>query len=220
MPMVSSEIRAILPVWAVALLLPIPMVTFWQEGPGRDFAYAYLFLGCSIMTAERFRRPFDGGLEHQLTSHGTLGLWRARMLALALATASAVCVFTAFAWAITGQVDELVPLFANQAVLPSLGCVPFVALRVGNPYSAVLFTCVLLAAVKLAGCVVVVIVYGWNAQVAGHLSLPWEQPNLLVWLCLGGSLACSAALYPLGRRAFLKVETAAIPVGRSLGQGA
>jgi hypothetical protein len=125
------------------------------------------------------------------------------MTALGLAVAGAVGVFTAFAWAMIGRPDALVPLFAALAVVPTLCCVPFLAVVTGRPYAAVLFAALLLAAVKLAGCVVAVVVYGWNAQAEGHLALPWERPNLLVWLCLAGTMALSAVLYPLGRRAFL-----------------
>jgi hypothetical protein len=97
------------------------------------------------------------------------------------------------------------------AVVPALCCVPFLAIVTGRPYAAVLFAAFLLAAVKLAGCVVAVLVYGWNAQEEGHLTLPWERPNLLVWLCLAGAMALSAALYPLGRRAFLTQRMPAPP---------
>jgi hypothetical protein len=110
-----------------------------------------------------------------------------------------------------GRADALVPLFATLAVVPALCCVPFLAVTTGRPYAAVLFAALLLAAVKLAGCVVAVLVYGWNAQAEGHLTLPWERPNLLVWLCLAGAMALSAVLYPLGRRAFLTRTTPAPP---------
>jgi hypothetical protein len=89
------------------------------------------------------------------------------------------------------------------ALVPALCCVPYLAVVTGKPYAAVLFTVVLLAAVKLAGCVVAVLVYGWNAQAEGHLALPWERPNLLVCLCLAGAMVVSVVMYPLGRRAFL-----------------
>jgi hypothetical protein len=102
-----------------------------------------------------------------------------------------------------GRPDALVPLFAALAVVPALCCVPFLAVVAGKPYAAVLFTVFLLAAVKLAGCVVAVRVYGWNAQAEGHLTLPWDRPNLLVWLCLAGAMVMSVVTYPLGRRAFL-----------------
>jgi hypothetical protein len=49
MPTVCSELREMLPTWAVVVLLPAPVATFWHEGSGRDFAYAYLFLGCAIL---------------------------------------------------------------------------------------------------------------------------------------------------------------------------
>jgi hypothetical protein len=197
MPTVRSELREMLPTWAVAVLLPVPVATFWHEGSGRDFAYAYLFLGCAILAAERFGRADCQG------SPGGVRLWRAKMTALGLAMAAAASVFTAFAWAMVGQPDALVPLFAALAVVPALCCVPFLAIVTGRPYAAVLLAALLLAAVKLAGCVVAVFVYGWNAQAEGHLTLPWERPNLLVWLCLAGALVVSVVMYPLGRRAFL-----------------
>jgi hypothetical protein len=133
-------------------------------------------------------------------------LWRAKVTALGLAMAAAAGVFTAFAWAMLGQPDALVPLFAAMAVVPALGCVPFLAVVTGRPYAGVLFAALLLAAVKLLGCVVAVLVYGWNAQAEGHLALPWERPNLLVWLCLAGAMVVSVVMYPLGRRAFLAQE--------------
>jgi hypothetical protein len=186
-----------LPTWAVVVLLPVPVATFWHEGSGRDFAYAYLFLGCAILAAERFGRTACPA------SPGGVPLWRARVTALGLAMAAAAGVFTTFAWAMIGRPDPLVPLLAALAVVPALCCVPFLEVVTGRPYAAVLFAAFMLAAVKLAGCAVAVVVYGWNAQAEGHLTLPWERPNLLVWLCLAGAAALSAVLYPLGRRAFL-----------------
>jgi hypothetical protein len=196
-PTVRGELREMLPAWAVVVLLPVPVATFWHEGSGRDFAYAYLFLGCAILAAERFGRTACQ------SSAGDVPLWRAKVTALGLAMAAAAGVFTAFAWAMIGRPDALVPLFAALAVAPALCCVPFLAVVTGRPYAAVLFAALLMAAVKLFGCVVAVLVYGWNAQAEGHLALPWERPNLLVWLCLAGAMVVSAVMYPLGRRAFL-----------------
>jgi hypothetical protein len=197
MPTVRSELGEMLPTWAVVVLLPAPVATFWHDGSGRDIAYGYLFLGCAILAAERFGCTARQGIP------GGVPLWRVKMTALGLAVVGAVGVFTAFVWAMIGRPDALVPLFAALAVVPALCCVPFLAVVTGRPYAAVLFAALLLAAVKLAGCVVAVLVYGWNAQEEGHLTLPWERPNLLVWLCLAGAMVLSAVLYPLGRRAFL-----------------
>ena len=86
--MVRSELREMLPTWAVVVLLPVPVATFWQDGSGRAFAYAYLFLGCAILAAERFRPQASASARP----------WRARMGAVVLATGGAVAVFTAFVW--------------------------------------------------------------------------------------------------------------------------
>src|SRR5262245_46647051 len=139
-----------LPTWAVVVLLPVPLTTFWHEGPGRDFAYVYLFLGCAILAAERFGRTA------RPEGAGDVRLWRAKVTALGLAMAAAAGVFTAFAWAMIGRPDPLVPLLAALAVVPALCCVPLLAVVTGRPYAAVLFAALLLAAVKLAGCAVVV----------------------------------------------------------------
>ena len=200
---VSSELRALLPVWAVAVLLPIPAATFWHDGSGRAFAYAYLFLGCAVMAAESFRRD--------PASADPVVPWRAKVVALGLAMAAAVAVFTATVWSILGDIDPVVPVLAALAVVPALGCVPYLSLATGRPYAAVMFTVFLLAAVKMAGCVVARVVYGPTAHADGELALPWEAPNLLVWFCLAGALTCSAVLFPLGRREFLRVAPVPLP---------
>jgi hypothetical protein len=207
MTKVSRELRDLLPAWAVLVLLPVPVATFWNVGAGRDFTYSYLFLACALLTAEQFGRPAAVGAGIRPTGR-TIRDWRAKMTALVLAVVGAAGVLTTFVWAMTGQIDATIPLFAVLAVLPAVGCVPFVAIKTGQPYLAVLFAIVLLTAIKLAGCLVVVLIYGWNSQAEGRLTLPWERPNLLVWLCLGGASVSSAVLYWLGRRAFLKGECA------------
>jgi hypothetical protein len=202
MSIVCSELRDLLPTWAVVVLLPVPVATSWHDGAGRDFAYAYLFLGCAILAAERFG-PLLMHSDENPSSRGEPRLWRAKVMALGLAMLAALCVFTACAWAMLGRPDALVPLLATVAIIPALCCVPYLAVVTGIPYAAVLFAVFLLAAVKLVGCLVAIFVYGWNAQEEGHLTLPWERPNLLVWLCLAGAIIMSVVMYPLGRQAFL-----------------
>src|SRR5262245_837704 len=122
MTTVSDELRDMLPTWAVAALLPVPVATFWQDGSGRAFAYAYLFLGCAILAAERFRPQASTSARP----------WRARMAALVLATGGAVAAFTAFVWAMRGEPDASVPLLAALAVVPALGCVPYLTVVTGK----------------------------------------------------------------------------------------
>lgn len=204
MSTIVNELRALLPVWAFAVLLPVPAATFWHDGSGRAFAYGYLFLGTAVVVAESFGRG---------RSPGTPAGWRAKVLALGLAAAGAVAVFSAFAWAMIGEADPVVPVLAGLAVVPALGCVPYLTLATGRPYTAVLFAAFLMGTVKMVGCVVVRGVYGPTALADGRMTLPWETPNTLVWLCLAGALTCSAVLCPLGRRAFLRSGPVAEPNG-------
>jgi hypothetical protein len=192
-----NELRELLPVWAVAVLLPVPMTTFWLEGSGRAFAYAYLFLGMAIVTAESFGRSLRAGEQHQS--------WRAKLGALVIAATGAVGAFSTFAWAITGVVDATVIVLAVLAVLPAVCCVPYLTLLTRQPYTAVLFTVLLLALVKMLGCLVVLVGFGSDAEARGELSLPFEHPNFLVMFCIVGGLVCSTVLFGLGRRAFARV---------------
>lgn len=85
----QDELRAMLPAVGFAVLLPLPIFTFWNNRPGRDFAFAYLFLGAALAIAEAFMRA-PGGLpgSEMRTTH-----WRARMTALALALSVAAMIF-------------------------------------------------------------------------------------------------------------------------------
>lgn len=195
---VARELRAMLPTWAIAVLLPIPMATFWNEGSGRAFAYCYLFLGTAILAAERFRTNVAG--------EGSARDWQSKMTALALAEFGLCTIFTAFGWSMRDELAPEIPLFAVLAILPALGCVPFATLRTGSPFTAILSIVILLASIKMLGCLVVRIAYGPTALADGEMMLPWEQPNFLVWFCLVNALAFSAIGYVLGRHAFVKPD--------------
>ena len=148
MSKLSDELREMIPTWAVTTLLPLPIINFWQLGPGHDFAYAYLFLGSTILVAERFA-------ENGRPQGGDLREWRNKISALCLAIAATAMIFTAFVWAISGNVDLAVSMFAIFAVIPAIGCVPFFSINASRPYFGVLAAILLIAAIKMAGCVVV-----------------------------------------------------------------
>ncbi len=201
----KSEWREMLPTWAFAVLLPAPMATFWHEGPGRDFAYAYLFLGCSLLAAERFRKGAES-YAREKAEQGAGEIWRIRMMSLSTAMLAAVGVFSGFAWAIAGEWSFSIPLFALLAVIPALSAIPYFVMSTGKEYGAILLVVFCLALIKLAGCVIVRVVYGPNALPEGRMNLPWEEPNLLVWFCLGGMLGLSAVCGFLGQRLFVRGE--------------
>lgn len=205
---VSDELRDLLPAWAFAVLLPVPAVTFWGEGSGRAFAFAYLFVGCALMAADCFGRIEGAGPPDRAARRR---LWHTRYRALCLAGAAAGAVFSAVCRTLGGEADPgVLPLIA-LVVTPALCCVPFLTLVTGKPFAGVLFALLLLGLVKLAGCAIVRVVYGPSALADGQMTLSWERPNLLVWLCVAGGLTCSAAFYGLGLRRFVGKAAAAAP---------
>jgi len=100
--------------------------------------------------------------------------------------------------------DRTVCIFLALGMLVSALCiVPFYSLATGRQLAAVVFTIFSVFAMKLLGCVVVVLVYGWDASDRGYTAMPWEHPNLLVWLFLSNTAVLSALMYRAGRAKFI-----------------
>jgi len=57
---------------------------------------------------------------------------------------------------------------------------------------------------KILGCVVVVLVYGWHADAHGYTVMRWTDPNLLMLLFWLNSSVLSLSCYVLGRRQFIR----------------
>jgi hypothetical protein len=197
MATVSSEFRSLLPTLAVTLLFPVPLLNFVHDGTGRAFAFAYLFFGCALLAGECFRPSREDS-----TASDAGAVWRAKMAALGVAMIVAATSFCVGYWAITGQLESSVVSLAFLSVVPALGLVPYLVLRLHHPYVAVLFASLLLGAVKLLGCVVVHLVYGPSALAEGRTAMSWDNPNLLVWFCLVGGMLCSLVFAVMGYRAF------------------
>jgi len=98
--------------------------------------------------------------------------------------------------------DLIATLLALWALVPSLCLAPYLTLVTRSRLAAVVFTVFLVFCMKLLGCVVVVLVYGWNAAENGHTAMPWHHPDLLVWLFWGFTLALSLSFYFLGAKRF------------------
>ncbi len=193
-----------LPALAFALLLPIPAITFWEDGAGRAYAFAYLFVGCAFMAADCFR-PFSGRSRDGASASTSLecGLvWRIKLIALGLAVACAVAVFTGAWFALSGTVDFGVPALAFLSVLPVWCAVPYFTLKMQKPFTGILMAMFSVAMIKLLSCLVVRMVYGANALADGYMAMSLGSPNLLVWLCIAGVLVYSGVFYRLGFQQF------------------
>ena len=208
MASIIQEFRALLPALAFALVLPIPAITFWEDGAGRAYAYAYLFLGCAIMAAESFTVGSSSGSPDaiELPRAERRAVWLAKMSALSIAVLCAVAVFTLAWFALSDTVDHRVPSLALLTVLPALGGVPYFTLKTRKLFLGVLFATLLLCSIKILGCVVVRMVYGPDALAQGYMAMDWRRPNLLVVLCAVGALVYSMVLYGFGSRRFQQPE--------------
>jgi hypothetical protein len=202
------ELRELLPVWLVCVALPVPAILFWHSVHGRSMALGCFFIGCATLVAFSFR-PAN-------LSTG----WREKMKVLLTALLAAFAVFSvlcltfnnppeseerAIWWrssVFNAPRDLIATLLAFMTLAPSLGLVPYLMLKTRSRFAAVVFALVLVLGMKLLGAIVVVLVYGWNAAEQGRTTMPWNHPDLLVWLFWGFTLALSLVFYNLGAKRF------------------
>ena len=74
------------------------------------------------------------------------------------------------------------PLIAAFAVIPSIGLVPWMTLRLREPFKAMVLSAFLLMAAKLAACVVARIVYGPDYIEHGYVAADWRTAKLMISL--------------------------------------
>jgi hypothetical protein len=100
-------------------------------------------------------------------------------------------------------------------LLPSLCLVPYLTLLTRKPFAAVVFTLFLVGCMKLVGGIVIRIVYGPNSDKGGHMTMPFTDPNLLVWVFWVTTAALSVTLYALGYRRFQEMRRPRYAKGRA-----
>ena len=85
------------------------------------------------------------------------------------------------------------PLLAAFAVIPSVGLLPWMTLRIGEPFKAMIFSAFLLMTVKLAACVVARFVYGPDFMEQGYIAADWRTAKLMISLTWSTITAISVA---------------------------
>jgi hypothetical protein len=196
----SHEFRYLVPAWLGSVLLPWPALLLWRSDDGLALALGLFFVGAAGLVAYSFRRDVSatagGEFRHPLRR------WRTRMVAVTAALLADWVAFSAVHLALNDQHDFVSVLLALSALVPACCIVPYLTQVTRKPFAAVVFTVFLVACMKLLGCVVVVLVYGWDASERGHTTMPWARPNLLVWLFWVNTGVLSLACYCLGVRRF------------------
>jgi hypothetical protein len=152
----------------------------------------YFFVACAGLVAFAFRR--------EAFSERSGWTWRSSVLLTAAALVSAWAVFAALCLTLPPPHNVVAASLGLLLLVPCLCIVPYLVSITRQPFAAAVFAITLVTCVKLAGCVIVVAVYGWNAGELGHTSMPWTRPNLLVWSFWIGTGILSATFYFLGAR--------------------
>jgi hypothetical protein len=188
----SSILRDVLPAWLATVLAPAPAILVSKDGAA---ALMYFFVACAGLVAYSFRREASCD---DITSQDGLGIWHRRMSGTAAALLAAWFVFGGLCVTLPPPHHLVAAWLGLMLLVPCLCVVPYLVLVTRQPFAAVVFAITLVACVKLAGCAIVVAVYGWDADKYGHTSMPWMRPNLLVWCFLAGTGILSAVFYLLG----------------------
>jgi hypothetical protein len=189
------EFRYLAPAWLASLLLPWPALLFWRSADGLILALGLFFVGSASLVAYSFRRGVPA------CADGEFGYAR-RMLAVLAALLANWGAFCALHLTLNDHADFVSLVQALSALVPSCCIVPYLLHVTRKPVAAVVFTVFLVGCMKLLGCVVVVLVHGWDASERGYTTMPWAQPNLLVWLFWLNSAVLSLGCGCLGLRSF------------------
>src|SRR5262245_29902676 len=194
------ELRYLVPAWLGCVLLPWPALLLWHSADGLAVALGLFFVGSASLVAYSFRRDVDatGDGESEVPSR----IWRTRMAAVTAALLAAWVAFSSVHLALSDRDDFVSVFLALSALIPACCIVPYLTQVTRKPVAAVVFTVFLVACMKLLGCVVVVLVHGWDASERGYTTMPWTSPNLLVWLFWLNTGVLSLVFSVLGVRRF------------------
>ena len=170
--------------WAGAALLPLPAVMVTDPLNSTDVGCLYLGVACAWLATEILRR---GGLP------GTRREWRIKVRAVCVAVAAVAVLFITMGSAAGAQSQIPFPVLAALSATPALGLVPWLVLRVREPYLAIMLGAMILVAAKLAACVVARIVYGPDFLEQGYVAGDWETAKLMITLFWTLTVLCSVA---------------------------
>jgi hypothetical protein len=202
------EQRYLLAPWLASVVVPLPLIMCWRSPWGRGYALMSFFLGCCFTVAYSFRRDIlprdDSNVSHVRSfSNDSRPTWRAKMSTLCIALFAAFVVFSSACLIFERGIEDplVAPMLALMALVPSLFVTPYVTLATHRPFAAAILTAGLVGSMKFAGALVVVVIYGWDAEEQGRLGMPWDRPDLLVWLFWTLTLAISIlCCFPGARR--------------------
>jgi len=196
----------LLPLWLVCILLPLPeLFLWWRPDDGRATPMALFFVGCASLVAYAFRKDINPGENCEIERPELL--WDERMRTVGTALVLASLLFSMIWLTLIDTRDFVAVFLACSIMIPSVCIVPCLTLFTRKPFAGVLFALFAVLLTKCLAGAVVVTVYGWHASehVPPYTDLPWEDPNLHVWVFLLNTTVLCIWTYLLGKRKFRDV---------------
>jgi len=133
------------------------------------------------------------------------------MSAVSITTLAAAAVFSLFSAGFRVSSGLPIPLLAVLTLTPALGIVPYLTMRTRKPFAAVVLAAFIVGLIKIAGCVVVRIVYGPDALADGYMAGHWQTAKLVISLFWIGTVIVSVVSAVVCRYRFNALLTAAPP---------
>ena len=193
-PSLATELRRLLMPWSFALLLPMPMLVMVDgESGNSDIATLYLALGAAWLATEAFRP----GQEPQSAAQ-----WRRRFAALLVLLSTNAVIFSLLGFSAGVQSNIPLPMLAAFGITPSLGLVPWLTLRLRQPYAAIVLGAMTVGLIKISGCIVARVVYGPEALALGYMAADWRTAKVMISVMWAGTLLASAIGFVACHRRF------------------
>jgi len=182
-------LRSVAITWFAAACLPLPVLVMTNPATNADVSCFYLGLASAWLTTQIL------GCGGYPDSRST---WLTKIMAICAALAANASVVMAIGQLLSVRSNLPFPLLALFAVIPSIGLVPWITLRIGEPFKAMVLSASILLAAKLAACVVARFVYGPDYIEHGYVAADWRTAKLMISLTWSSITAISVGLLALG----------------------
>jgi len=206
--LIWTEIKLLLQGWPITVVVSSLVLVATTATENSDYPLMCLGLGCALLAARAFGRAFPPG---EPDTSAPEQAWTIRMSAVSITTLAAAAGFSLVSADFRAPSGLPIPLLAVLTVTPALGIVPFLAMRTGKPFAAVVLAAFIVGLIKIASCVVVRIVYGPDALADGYMAGDWQTAKLMISLFWIGTVIVSVVSAVACRRRFNALLTSGPP---------
>ena len=206
--LIWTEIKLLLQGWPITVVVSSLVLVATTATENSDYPLMCLGLGCALLAARAFGPAFPPG---EPDTSAPEQAWTIRMSAVSITTLAAAAGFSLVSADFRASSGLPIPLLAVLTVTPALGIVPFLAMRTGKPFAAVVLAAFIVGLIKIASCVVVRIVYGPDALADGYMAGDWQTAKLMISLFWIGTVIVSVVSAVACRRRFNALLTSGPP---------